>query len=186
MVKKGVPTALETLMTELMKTEQTEFYKQMISPLENEIPEITSNYGNNIQQWIQGTDAKLREEYSVADNELRSATSVMIKESIRQAMLQIINIYLRWGKLEDAQKELLRSRDFCSSPSQHITLHLQLVSVAIHLGHVINAINFVHKVNDLTADPEVTSRTKVAQALCCLHNQVREKKRVLDPPQARL
>jgi COP9 signalosome complex subunit 1 len=169
--KHSAPQAMQLLISQLLQSEQTEFYRKQIKPIENDFAEVFAEHSAAIKDWQTRTDEQLRCVLQVAENELRAATSSLVKESIRQALFDIVCIYLRWGRHEDAMKELLRSRDHCSSPLQHCQLHLQLLSLSIYMGHYINSSNFLHRVIDVSSDPIVLSRTRVAGALLALHSR---------------
>lgn len=169
------PAALRALIAELKQSEMTEFYRKHVKSIESEYPDVFIPEGPALKEWMMLTDSRMRDLTAVAENELRSAVSSLIKESIRLAMADLSSIYLRWGRLDEALKELLRTRDHCSTPTQHTYLHMQLMVLSVHLGHFINTTNFVHKVLDLTQDTETQNKCKLASALIALsHGDLHE------------
>lgn len=174
MVKKGkglAPLALRALLSSLRSSELTEFYRKHVKCLEADFPLIFQEEEEHLKDWLSGNEATLRNQQALAENELRAATSSLIKESIRLAMTDLASIYQRWGKLEEATKELLRSREHCSTPGQHSSLQTTLLTLSVQLGHYLNTTNFVKKALDVSSEPSVTLKAKVASALVSLHHE---------------
>eukprot|EP01039_Chlorochromonas_danica_P010043 gene10043-11114_t len=175
MVKKGkglAPLALRALLSSLRSSELTEFYRKHVKCLEADFPSIfQEEEEDHLKDWLAESEATLRDQQALAENELRAATSSLIKESIRLAMVDLASIYQRWGKLEEATKELLRSREHCSTPGQHSSLQTTLLTLSVQLGHYLNTTNFVKKALDVSSEPSVTLKAKIASALVSLHHE---------------
>ncbi|RYH28503.1 hypothetical protein EON65_11975, partial [archaeon] len=162
---KDKPHALRFLLQEIIQTELVEFYKKKIRTLDEQLLQSVSAEFEKAQNWLVSIEQTLATIYALQEAELRAATSTLVKESIRLAMADIVNTHIRAGKLEEAMKELLRMRDYCSSPAHHSALHTELVTISLLLGHYLNAVNFMHKVLDVSSEKKVMERGVVVQAL---------------------
>eukprot|EP01031_Cornospumella_fuschlensis_P032501 gene32501-39296_t len=157
--------ALRFLLREITHTDLVDFYKKKIRTLDEQLLQSVSEEFEKAQNWMVNTEQNLATIYAMQDVELRSATSTLVKESIRLAITDLVNLHLRAGKLEEAARELLRMRDYCSSPAHHSALHSELVTISLLQGHYLNAVNFMHKVLDVSSDRKVVERGVVVQAL---------------------
>jgi hypothetical protein len=108
--------------------------------------------------WEQRTDQDVKSEIVDLDAKLVHAKTTTIKETIRQAHLELGNIYRKWGKLEESLKNFLKVREYCANPAQQVEICFRIISVSFDLNLFANVKQFLGKVLDLSAD--VAVRTK--------------------------
>ncbi|CAH8608381.1 unnamed protein product [Schistosoma margrebowiei] len=65
------------------------------------------------------------------DTELKNHKANSIKESIRRGSDDLGDLYLQLGQLSNANKCFARSRDYCTSQQQELTMCLNVIKVAI-------------------------------------------------------
>ncbi|CAH8545614.1 unnamed protein product [Schistosoma turkestanicum] len=65
------------------------------------------------------------------DTELKNHKANSIKESIRRGSDDLGDLYLQLGQLSNANKCFTRSRDYCTSQQQELTMCLNVIKVAI-------------------------------------------------------
>ncbi|TPP59621.1 COP9 signalosome complex subunit 1b [Fasciola gigantica] len=82
-------------------------------------------------QWEESTRRKGTILLDQLDTELKNYKANSIKESIRRGSDDLGDLYVRLGQLNRARKCYMRSRDYCTSQQQEITMCLNVIKVAI-------------------------------------------------------
>ncbi|KAF5399220.1 COP9 signalosome complex subunit 1, partial [Paragonimus heterotremus] len=82
-------------------------------------------------QWEEGTRRRGTIMLDQLDTELKNYKANSIKESIRRGSDDLGDLYLKMGQLNNARKCYTRSRDYCTSQQQEITMCLNVIKIAI-------------------------------------------------------
>jgi COP9 signalosome complex subunit 1 len=157
--------AYDLLIVELLKSSNTNLFRKLV-----EEKEISEN-NNLFDEWFTSTERNLTSSLSVLENELLTAKSTTVKESIRLAYCELGNLYCKWGKFDEAFKSFLRSRDYCSVPKHHSDVAYQLILLSFDMKQFYNANNFVNKVLDVSTDLNMLHKAKIIQGLLLILNE---------------
>lgn len=157
--------AHDLLIIELLKSNNTALFRKL-----TEERELTEN-NNLFDEWFSTTEKNLTTTLSILENELLTAKSTTVKESIRLAYCELGNLYYKWGKFDEAFKSFLRSRDYCSLPKHHNDIAYQLILLSFDMKQYYNANNFVNKLFDLSTDIQMLTKAKVIQGLLLILNE---------------
>ncbi|KAF6769117.1 hypothetical protein AHF37_12597 [Paragonimus kellicotti] len=84
-------------------------------------------------QWEEGTRRKGTIMLDQLDTELKNYKANSIKESIRRGSDDLGDLYLKMGQLNNARKCYTRSRDYCTSQQQEITMCLNVIKVSAYI-----------------------------------------------------
>lgn len=155
----------DLLVVELLKSSNTALFRKL-----TEDREITEN-NNVFDEWFSTTEKNLTTTLSILENELLTAKSTTVKESIRLAYCELGNLYYKWGKFDEAFKSFLRSRDYCSMPKHHSDVAYQLILLSFDMKQYYNANNFVNKLFDLSTDIHMLTKAKIVQGLLLILNE---------------
>lgn len=120
---------------------------------------------HELEEWAKLTDMKLKAELVVLESKLLNAKSSTIKESIRQAYIEMGTTYKEWGKLDESLKCFLRSRDYCSTPHHHLDCAFNVIVTSINSDQRFNALNFVNKIQDITTESQYVAKANCIQGL---------------------
>lgn len=167
---------------ELLRSSNTTLFRKLIddkilhtdgSLVKGSEQTSTSGGSNNnpFEEWFSSTEKTLQTTLNILENELLTAKSTTVKESIRIAYCELGNLYYKWGKLDDSFKSFLRSRDYCSMPKHHNDIAYHLVLLSFDMKQYYNANNFVNKLIDLSIDPNMLTKGKIIQGLLLLLNE---------------
>lgn len=129
------------LIRSLLDSCNTSFYRKVRF-------ELTSHPAFNsarLNSWESDSEGKMNAILTVLESDLNSAKSAAIKDSIRTGYLELGLHYMRWGRLEEAVKVLLKCREFSSSPVQHAEVNLNVAACSMELGQFLNANGFAAK-----------------------------------------
>lgn len=124
-----------------------------------------------IINWEHEADLRMAGVLSVLEQELHQAKSSAIKDTIRSSYFNLSLHYIQWGRIEDALKNLMKSREFASSSQHHIDISLRLVSCYLDLGQLVNAASFCTKIHDLAQDTATLLRAKALLGLLSLQER---------------
>jgi COP9 signalosome complex subunit 1 len=126
---------------------------------------------STITSWEQITDIHMTEILSVLELELHQAKSMAVKETIRSGYFHLGLHYWQWGRVEDALKYFLKSREFTSVQQHHIDVTLHMVSCYFDIGQLVNAAGFCTKLQDLAQDSATLLRSKALLGLFAIQER---------------
>jgi COP9 signalosome complex subunit 1 len=156
----------DLLVVELLRSSNTGLFRKLTE--EKVIPPDNNN--NLFDEWFSTTEKNLQTTLNILENDLLSAKSTTVKESIRLAYCELGILYYKWGRLDEAFKAFLRARDYCSLPKHHSDISYQLVLIAFDMKQYYNANNFVNKLLDLSVDTVTVNKGKMISALLSILN----------------
>ncbi|CAH8864767.1 unnamed protein product [Trichobilharzia szidati] len=93
------------------------------------------------------------------DTELKNHKANSIKESIRRGSDDLGDLYLQLGQLSNANKCFTRSRDYCTSQHQELTMCLNVIKVAIFQRAWSHVSAHVTRANSLSELRDTNSMT---------------------------
>jgi COP9 signalosome complex subunit 1 len=126
---------------------------------------------STVISWEMKTDTHMSEILSVLEMELNQAKSMAVKETIRSGYFNLGLHYWQWGRIEDALKNLLKSREFTSVQQHHIDVTLHMISCYLDIGQLVNAVGFCAKLQDLAQDPVTSLRSKALLGLFAIQER---------------
>ena len=112
------------------------------------------------------------------ETELGRAKLTSNKESIRLAYVDIADLCYRTGKLSDAMRFLIKSRDYCTLPVHYGEQYLSMISLLIEMKDFKQASTYTTKAStllELEKDEIFTSRVNVFKAVIALLSESRFK-----------
>lgn len=161
--------ALRMAYEEIRKGESTSLYKDVCEKINGR---LGSAYLLD-QEWVDAVDRRAAQRLERLDNELNGYKTNLIKESIRMGYNDLGDFHYGRGDLQQAFKCFVRTRDYCTTSKHIIAMCLNVILVAIDLGHFAHVSNYVTKA-DQTPDnqePQVIAKLRVDAGLGYLESK---------------
>ena len=139
--------ALKLALQETIKsTKNTALYKQLGA--------VITEQGHSIpldEPWCEITNKNARHQYEVIQEELQRDRNNGIKEKIRLSHLDMGNLFFDIGEYVEAQKNFMKSKEYCTIPEHMVETCLQLAKVNWMLKNYGSVESFCSK--GLSEDP---------------------------------
>jgi COP9 signalosome complex subunit 1 len=119
--------------------------------------------------WVEEIDRQSNIKLERLENELNSAKSSMIKESIRLALTDLGDFYLSRGLLIDSMKCYVRTRDFSSMPKHNDEYILNLITISILMDKMMNVANYLGKIDDHDTSDMMKDKLRIVKGLFYLY-----------------
>ena len=123
--------------------------------------------------WIEGVEKRASMQKERLENDLQASRTTMAKEAIRLGYQDIGEFYYARGDLDNALKNFVRTRDYCSLTRHNVEMCLNVIKVSVDLNSFTHVNNYVSKAEhtpDLN-DPKALAKLKAASGLSQLSQQ---------------
>ncbi len=123
--------------------------------------------------WADGVERRASAQKERLESDLQSSRTSMAKESIRLGYQDLGEFYFARGDLDNALKNFVRTRDYCSITRHNVEMCLNVIKVSVELDSFTHVNNYVQKAEhtpDLN-DPKALTKLKAAAGLSQLHQQ---------------
>jgi COP9 signalosome complex subunit 1 len=156
--------AYRTLMNELKKGSNTQFYSRLCETIGDSLgPDFTLDV-----DWIEKTERKSSQKIERIEAELLAAKTTMVKESIRLGYNDLGDFHYERGNLDEALKSYIRTRDYCTMPRHNAEMCIRVINVSIDLLQIRNVSNYVSKAGNAITEPVFRSKLKAAAGLVAI------------------
>eukprot|EP00245_Coleochaete_scutata_P005782 TRINITY_DN19649_c0_g1_i1.p1 TRINITY_DN19649_c0_g1~~TRINITY_DN19649_c0_g1_i1.p1 ORF type:complete len:435 (-),score=92.43 TRINITY_DN19649_c0_g1_i1:295-1599(-) len=161
--------ALRMALDEIRKGDNTFVYLETVEKVYGKLgPEYQLD-----QDWVDATDRRVTQRHEKLEGELNAYKTNLIKESIRMGYNDLGDFYYNRGDLQQAFKQYVRTRDYCTTSKHIIAMCLNVILVSIELGHFVHVSNYVQKAEQTpdVQDPIVLAKLKCAAGLANLDSK---------------
>lgn len=162
--------AFQSLLRALKHSSNTSMYE-----------EIARRTGQNLgedyefdKNWFDTTEKRMQQRIERAESELAQAKSRVVKESIRMGHMEVGNLLMERGLVQEALKSYFRSRDFCSTPQHNTDMCIAVAIASVNVGLLRQAVTYANKIETGLEDPVMRSKIRIIVGLnALLENQYR-------------
>jgi COP9 signalosome complex subunit 1 len=153
--------AIELAIQELKNGINTNLYK-----------EVVERYGKELNiyldtTWLNDTEQQAQKTLEKLEIQLNTARNNMMKEATRTGSNEIGDFYFRRGDFQNALKNYLRSRDYCTSSRHVVEMCLNVIRVSIEMGNYALVQQYVSKAEqtpDVSNQEDIVSISKLSVA----------------------
>eukprot|EP00270_Netrium_digitus_P022111 TRINITY_DN977_c0_g1_i1.p1 TRINITY_DN977_c0_g1~~TRINITY_DN977_c0_g1_i1.p1 ORF type:complete len:449 (-),score=121.18 TRINITY_DN977_c0_g1_i1:57-1403(-) len=157
--------ALRMAVDESKKGDNTSVYKEVVEKISGRLGPAY-NYDKD---WVDLVDKRATQRHEKLEIELNGYKTNLIKESIRMGYNDMGEFHYNRGDLQQAFKCFVRTRDYCTNSKHIISMCLNVIGVAIELGHFVHVANHVQKAEQTPdVDPLVLAKLRCAAGLANL------------------
>ncbi|CAF2113357.1 hypothetical protein HID58_082678 [Brassica napus] len=158
--------ALRMAYDEVKKGENTQLFRDVVNKINGRLGD---KYGMD-SAWCEAIDRRAEQRKGKLENELSSYRTNLIKESIRMGYNDFGDFYYACGLLNEAFKNYIRTRDYCTTAKHIIHMCMNAILVSIEMGQFSHVSSYVNKVdqNPETLDPIVAAKLRCASGLAHL------------------
>ncbi|KAH0912502.1 hypothetical protein HID58_035823 [Brassica napus] len=158
--------ALRMAYDEVKKGENTQLFRDVVSKINGRLGD---KYGMD-SAWCEMIDRRAEQRKGKLENELSSYRTNLIKESIRMGHNDFGDFYYACGLLNEAFKNYIKTRDYCTTAKHIIHMCMNAILVSIEMGQFSHVSSYVNKVdqNPETLDPIVAAKLRCASGLAHL------------------
>lgn len=158
--------AFESLLRALKHSSNTSMYE-----------EIARRMGSSYEfdkNWFETTEKRMQQRSERAEIELNQAKSRVVKESIRMGHMEVGNLLMERGLVQEALKSYFRSRDFFSTPQHNTDMCMAVAIASVNAGLLRQAVTYANKIETGLEDPVMRSKIRIIVGLnALLENQFR-------------
>jgi len=162
--------AFQSLLRALKHSSNTSMYE-----------EIARRTGQNLgedyefdKNWFETTEKRMQQRSERAEIELNQAKSRVVKESIRMGHMEVGNLLMERGLVQEALKSYFRSRDFFSTPQHNTDMCMAVAIASVNAGLLRQAVTYANKIETGLEDPVMRSKIRIIVGLnALLENQFR-------------
>ena len=116
--------------------------------------------------WADEVDARFTQRQEALEAELNISRSNLVKESIRRGYVALGDLLFSRGDTQEAFRQHLRSRDYCTTPQQTVQMCLSVVRCALVMKNYLHVGTYVQKAEALPSDDvDVEALAKLRAAL---------------------
>lgn len=149
--------AVKGILEEVLKTSNITFLQKLIEENRISSTQITGEH----KEWLLTNEKNFQLTQNLLEQELISAKSLAIKDTIRNLYAELGNCFLQYGRLEEAMKQFLKARDYCTLPKHHIQISFSIVWVSFLLKQYYNVKTFLQKILEMTTDEALINKVKL-------------------------
>ncbi|EFA79052.1 COP9 signalosome complex subunit 1 [Heterostelium album PN500] len=147
--------AIDRAQREIKSGQNVELYGHLISKITSLKPDF---------QWVDSTNKRNAQQLEKLEQDLNAAKSNMVKDAIRIAHNELGDHYYRMGDFPNALKCYVRTRDYCTTSKQILTMCFNIIRTGVDMGNFIHVINYVTKAEQ-TSDLDQVSLAKLRSAM---------------------
>eukprot|EP01132_Coremiostelium_polycephalum_P005328 gene5328-6644_t len=129
--------AFKMAVNELHKTPNIDLYKSLVLKAQH-ILQIDT-------QWMESVAKKNSIQLDKLEQDLNTAKSNMVKDSIRLAHNDLGEFYFKIGDVSNALKCFVRTRDYCTTSKHILTMCLNIIKVGIEMENYVHVVNYITK-----------------------------------------
>ncbi|XP_047324376.1 COP9 signalosome complex subunit 1-like [Impatiens glandulifera] len=160
--------ALKMAHDEIKTGEDTKLYRDVVQKIDGRLgPDYALD-----SDWADTIDKKAELRQKKLETDLSGYRLNLIKESIRMGYNDFGDFYYAHGKLEDAFKNYIRARDYCTTSKHHLHMCTSAILVSIEMSQFIHVPSYVGKAEQIMVaegfDYITASKMHVASALALL------------------
>ncbi|KAG5379836.1 hypothetical protein IGI04_027678 [Brassica rapa subsp. trilocularis] len=158
--------ALRMAYDEIKKGENTQLFRDVVNRINGRL----GDKYNMDSAWCESVDRRAEQKKGRLENELSSYRTNLIKESIRMGHNDFGDFYYACGLLNEAFKNYVRTRDYCTTAKHIIHMCMNAILVSIEMGQFTHVSSYVNKAeqNHETLDPIVAAKLRCASGLAHL------------------
>lgn len=134
--------------------------------------------------WAEEIDKRAAMQKERLESDLQTSRTGMAKESIRLGYQDLGEFHYARGDLDNALKNFVRTRDYCSIARHNVEMCLNVIKVSVGLDSFAHVSTYVSKAEHATGmnDPKVRHKLKAAAGLAQLsqHNYDSAARKFLD------
>lgn len=164
--------AYRKLLSTLRMGRNTAMYQEICSADGAEIRAALGDEFSGVDEaWVAATEDDCGQRLRQMEAELQTFRTNLQKESIRSANNAIGDFHLERGDLYQAQRNYLRTRDYCTTNRHNAEFCLKLIQVCVTLGEYFLVLSYVNKAENtagMDADARTMAKVSAAAGLSAL------------------